>query len=66
MNPGADNPQPDIDATQLLARVNDGDSTAASALLPLVYTQLRAIAGSYFRGEPADQTLQPTALVHEA
>lgn len=61
--------QPRIDAataSQLLARINAGDSTAANALLPLVYAQLRAIAGSYFRGEPADQTLQPTALVHEA
>ncbi|MCB9852605.1 MAG: sigma-70 family RNA polymerase sigma factor [Phycisphaerales bacterium] len=69
MSEGTDNQQPHIDvndATQLLARVNDGDSTAANALLPLVYAQLRAIAGSYFRGEPADQTLQPTALVHEA
>ncbi|HPF38989.1 MAG TPA: ECF-type sigma factor [Phycisphaerae bacterium] len=66
MDQGADNPQPDIDATRLLARVNDGDSSAANALLPLVYAQLRAIAGGYFRGEPADQTLQPTALVHEA
>lgn len=52
--------------TQLLVRVNEGDSSAASELLPLVYEQLRALAGSYFRGQPADHTLQPTALVHEA
>jgi RNA polymerase sigma factor (TIGR02999 family) len=35
-------------------------------LLPLVYEQLRALANSHFRGRPAGQTLQPTALVHEA
>ncbi len=52
--------------TQLLVRVNDGDSSAASELLPMVYEQLRALAGSYFRGQPSDHTLQPTALVHEA
>lgn len=54
------------DATQLLARVNAGDSAAANELLPLVYSQLRALAGSYFRGQAVDFTLQPTALVHEA
>ena len=43
-----------------------GDEAAADRLLPLVYDELRAIAGSYFRGQPARQTLQPTALVHEA
>jgi RNA polymerase sigma factor (TIGR02999 family) len=53
-------------ATRLLVRVSTGDSAAAEMLLPLVYEQLRAMAGSYFRGQPADQTLQPTALVHEA
>lgn len=55
-----------VDATQLLARVSDGDSAAAEALLPLVYDELRARAGAYFRGQPANHTLQPTALVHEA
>ncbi len=54
------------DATQLLRRVNAGDVAAAEGLLPLVYEQLRALAGSYFRGQPPDHTLQPTALVHEA
>ncbi len=54
------------DATVLLARVGAGDSAAAHELLPLVYEQLRAMAGSYFRGQPSDHTLQPTALVHEA
>ena len=54
------------DATMLLQRAHDGDSTAARELLPLVYEQLRAIAGSYFQSQPSDHTLQPTALVHEA
>ncbi|MEM7205465.1 MAG: ECF-type sigma factor [Planctomycetota bacterium] len=54
------------DATQLLQRVRDGDGGAADDLLPLVYAELRARASSYFRHQPADHTLQPTALVHEA
>ncbi|MEO0483571.1 MAG: ECF-type sigma factor [Planctomycetota bacterium] len=54
------------DATLLLQQVEQGDPRAAEALLPLVYQQLRAIAGSYFRGQRVDHTLQPTALVHEA
>lgn len=54
------------EATLLLERVRAGDDAAAQALLPLVYDQLRAMAGSYFRGQRADHTLQPTALVHEA
>jgi len=52
--------------TQLLGRLKAGDSTAAAELMPLVYGQLRALAGAYFRGRPGAQTLQPTALVHEA
>ncbi len=54
------------DATLLLARLSDGDAHAANELLPMVYEQLRAIAGGYFRGERSSHTLQPTALVHEA
>lgn len=54
------------DATVLLQRVSQGDDSAAGELLPLVYEELRARAGAYFRGQPADHTLQPTALVHEA
>ena len=53
-------------ATVVLRRLVDGDSAAAEELLPLVYEHLRALAGSYFRGQPGDHTLQPTALVHEA
>lgn len=50
----------------MLADLERGDSAAAAKLLPLVYDQLRAVADSYFRRQPADHTLQPTALVHEA
>lgn len=54
------------DATLLLQRIEEGDTSAADELLPIVYERLRAIAGSYFRGQRSDHTLQPTALVHEA
>lgn len=58
---------PDAEAaTQLLARLQSGDSSAAHDLLPVVYDQLRSLAGRYFRGDAGRHTLQPTALVHEA
>jgi RNA polymerase sigma-70 factor (ECF subfamily) len=50
----------------LLARIIAGDAAASHELLPLVYGQLCALAGSYFRGPPADHTLQATVLAHEA
>lgn len=59
-------PEPAHDATLMLQRINDGDLSAAEELLPLVYEQLRAVAGGFFRHQHADHTLQPTALVHEA
>ena len=52
--------------TALLSRVRDQDDSAAAALLPMVYAELRALAGSYFAAQRPDHTLQPTALVHEA
>jgi RNA polymerase sigma factor (TIGR02999 family) len=55
-----------LETTQILADLATGDSTAADRLFPLVYDELRRIAGAYFRGQPAGHTLQPTALVHEA
>lgn len=61
-----DRPDAVPDATALLRRLEAGDVSASESLLPLVYDQLRAIAGSYFRGQRSDHTLQPTALVHEA
>lgn len=54
------------DASAILSRMAEGDTSAANELLPLVYDHLRAVAGSFFRGQPGDLTLQPTALVHEA
>src|SRR5688572_22410055 len=50
----------------LLGEAAAGDPRASAALLPLVYEQLRALAGRRMRDEPPDQTLQATALVHEA
>ena len=54
------------DATQVLSDLTRGDASAADRLMPLVYSQLRALAGSFFRNQPANHTIQPTALVHEA
>jgi len=50
----------------LLQSAAGGDSRAASELLPLVYAELRAVAQSRMGKIPPGQTLQPTALVHEA
>lgn len=52
--------------TVLLDRLKTGDNRALDDLIPLVYPELRRMAGSYMRGERPDHTLQPTALVHEA
>src|SRR3954466_15555660 len=52
--------------TTLLNEAGAGDSRAAADLLPLVYEQLRALAERKMRAERPDQTLQATALVHEA
>ena len=52
--------------TTLLNQVAAGDPRAAADLLPLVYEQLRALAGAKMRQQRPDQTLQATALVHEA
>jgi RNA polymerase sigma factor (TIGR02999 family) len=57
---------PAQDATRLLQRAGEGDSEARSALLALLYRELRDLAQSSMRGERRDHTLQPTALVHEA
>src|SRR4051812_46719770 len=52
--------------TTLLNQAGTGDSQASANLLPLVYEQLRALAGRKLQQERPDQTLQATALVHEA
>jgi RNA polymerase sigma-70 factor, ECF subfamily len=54
------------EVTRLLAAWNDGDRAARDALLPLVYDELRRLASYYMRNQPADHTLQTTALIHEA
>ena len=54
------------DATLLLAAVEQGDPTAAEKLLDLLYEELRRLATSKMAQEAPGQTLQPTALVHEA
>lgn len=57
------------DCAQVTTLLNDlakGDDRAASKLIPLVYSELRRLAGSYMRRERPDHTLQTTALVHEA
>jgi RNA polymerase sigma factor (TIGR02999 family) len=52
--------------TQLLLAWSDGDRAALERLIPLVYPELRRIAGRYLRHERIGHTLQPTALVNEA
>lgn len=54
------------DVTRILKAIERGDSAAAEALLPLVYQELRKLAAAKLSKEHAGQTLQPTALVHEA
>src|SRR6185312_4904414 len=54
------------DVTQILSAIEAGDSRAAAELLPLVYEELRKLAGTRMAAEAPGQTLQATALVHEA
>ena len=54
------------DVTHILDRVQQGDPQAAEELLPLVYEELRKLAVVRMANEKSGQTLQPTALVHEA
>jgi len=54
------------DLTQILNAVEQGDPKAAAELLPLVYDELRRLAARRLAEEKPGQTLQPTALVHEA
>ncbi|MBL9136593.1 MAG: hypothetical protein JNK85_12020 [Verrucomicrobiales bacterium] len=54
------------EATRILDRANHGDPKSAGELLPLVYEELRRLAGARMARELPGQTLQPTALVHEA
>lgn len=54
------------DVTRILSQVESGNPSAAEKLLPLVYQELRMLAESKLAQEKPGQTLQPTALVHEA
>jgi len=54
------------DVTRILAAIEKGDARAADELLPLVYQELRRLAAQKMSREPPGQTLQATALVHEA
>ncbi|HEX2474408.1 MAG TPA: sigma-70 family RNA polymerase sigma factor [Lacipirellulaceae bacterium] len=54
------------DVTHILSRIESGDPAAAEQLLPLVYDELRRLAANQLAHEKPGQTLQATALVHEA
>jgi len=54
------------DFSRILAALDSGDALRSEELLPLVYDELRQLAASRMAGEKPGQTLQPTALVHEA
>src|SRR5260221_14506274 len=54
------------DVTRILSQIEQGDPSAAEQLLPLVYEELRKLAASKLAHEMPGQTLQATALVHEA
>ncbi|MFV2067394.1 MAG: sigma-70 family RNA polymerase sigma factor [Pirellulales bacterium] len=54
------------DVTQILSAIEEGDDQAAEKLLPLVYEELRKLAARKMAREKPGQTLQATALVHEA
>jgi RNA polymerase sigma factor (TIGR02999 family) len=54
------------DVTQILSRIESGDAAAAELLLPLVYDELRKLAAVKLAQEKPGQTLQATALVHDA
>ena len=59
-------PPPPAAVSGILDRVAAGDQKAVSKVMPVVYDELRRLAGRYLRRERPGQTLQPTALVHEA
>lgn len=54
------------DVTRALARVGEGHEAAVAELMPLVYEELRRVAGDLFQGQTPGHSLQATALVHEA
>ena len=65
-SPRAKSPGQRGDVTQILSAIEQGDGQAAEQLLPLVYEELRKLAADRMAQEKPGQTLQATALVHEA
>ena len=59
-------PAPGGEVTLLLGQLREGKQEAANQLIPLIYGELRRMAGAYMKQERAGHTLQATALVHEA
>ncbi len=55
-----------LDVTKVLSQIEQGDAAASEQLLPLVYSELRKLAAAKLSNEKPGQTLQATALVHEA
>ena len=58
--------RPMYEVTRILSAIDQGDPHAAEQLLPLVYDELRRLAAEKMAQEKPGQTLQATALVHEA
>ena len=54
------------EVTRILSAIEQGDPSAADQLLPLIYDELRRLAAHKLAHEPPGQTLEATALVHEA
>ena len=54
------------DVTRILSAIEQGDQKASEQILPLVYEELRKLASQKMAQENPGQTLQPTALVHDA
>jgi RNA polymerase sigma factor (TIGR02999 family) len=63
--PGEDMSAPDGQVTLLLTELREGNQEAANQLMPLIYSELRKMAGSYMQRERPGHTLQATALVNE-
>jgi RNA polymerase sigma factor (TIGR02999 family) len=55
-----------MEITDLLRRAHDGDSEALNTVIPLVYNELKSLASSHLRREHSAESIQTTALVHEA
>ncbi len=52
--------------TEMLAQLSEGNKDVVNEIFPLIYSELKKLAGNYLRNERGNHTLQPTALVHEA